>query len=64
MVRGASGDVTVDPSRLTFTTSTWNKRKRSSVEAGQDDDAEPDAFVTLTTRRKRRWVRRRDRAAR
>ena len=47
-VRGASGDVTVDPSRLIFTTSTWNRAQEVEVTAAQDADAEPDATVTLT----------------
>ena len=48
MVRGASGDVTVRPSRLTFTTSTWDEEQEVKVSAAQDGDAEPDASVTLT----------------
>ena len=47
-VRGASGDVTVRPSRLTFTTSTWDEEREVKVSAAQDGDAEPDASVTLT----------------
>ena len=48
MVRGASGDVTVSPSRLIFTTGTWDEEQMVEVKAGQDDDAEPDPAVTLT----------------
>ena len=48
MVRGASGDVTVSPSRLIFTTSNWDEEQMVEVKAGQDDDAEPDSVVTLT----------------
>ena len=48
MVRGASGDVTVNPARLIFTTSNWNEPKTVEVKAGQDADSEPDAAVTLT----------------
>ena len=48
MVRGASGDVTVSPSRLIFTTSNWNDAQMVEVKAGQDDDAEDDPAVTLT----------------
>ena len=48
MVRGASGDVTVKPSRLIFTTGNWNEEQMVDVKAGQDDDAEPDPAVTLT----------------
>ncbi len=47
-VRGASGDVTVDPSRLIFTTGTWDTAQEVEVTAGQDADAEPDSVVTLT----------------
>ena len=47
-VRGASGDVTVDPSRLIFTTGTWSTPQEVEVTAGQDADAEPDSVVTLT----------------
>ena len=42
MVRGASGDVTVKPSRLIFTTGNWDEEQMVEVKAGQDDDAEPD----------------------
>ena len=48
MVRGASGDVTVNPSRLIFTTSNWDDSQTVEVKAGQDDDGEPDSEVTLT----------------
>ncbi len=48
MVRGASGDVTVKPSRLIFTTSNWDEEQMVEVKAGQDDDAEPDVDVELT----------------
>ena len=48
MVLGASGDVTVKPSRLIFTTSTWADEQTVEVKAGQDEDAEQDAAVTLT----------------
>ena len=48
MVRGASGDVTVKPSRLIFTTGNWDEEQMVEVKAGQDDDAEPDPAVTLT----------------
>ena len=40
MVRGASGDVTVKPSRLIFTTSNWDEEQMVEVKAGQDDDAD------------------------
>ena len=48
IVRGASGDVTVNPARLIFTTSNWDEPKTVEVKAGQDADSEPDAAVTLT----------------
>ena len=48
MVRGASGDVTVKPSRLIFTTSNWDQTQTVEVKAGQDADGEDDAAVTLT----------------
>ena len=48
MVRGASGDVTVNPSRLVFTTSIWDQTQTVEVKAGQDADGEDDAAVTLT----------------
>ena len=48
MVRGASGDVTVKPSRLIFTTSSWDDLQPVEVKAGQDADGEHDAPVTLT----------------
>ena len=48
MVRGASGDVTVKPSRLIFTTSNWDEEQRVEVKVGQDNDADDDPAVTLT----------------
>ena len=48
MVRGQSGDVTVKPARLFFTTSNWNVTQTVEVKAGEDNDAEPDPVVTLT----------------
>ena len=48
MVRGASGDVTVKPSRLIFTTSNWDEEQTVEVKVGQDDDADHDPAVTLT----------------
>ena len=48
MVRGMSGDVSVSPVRLIFTTSNWNAAQMVEVKAGQDDDAETDPVVTLT----------------
>ena len=47
-VRGATGDVTVDPARLIFTTSTWMTGQPVEVKVGQDADGVEDADVTLT----------------
>ena len=48
MVRDVSGDITVRPSRLTFTTSTWDDPQTVTVSASEDADGEPDPAVTLT----------------
>ena len=48
MVNGASGDVSVSPSSLTFTTMNWSTAQTVTVTAADDDDAVPDADVTLT----------------
>ena len=48
MVHGDSGDITVRPSRLTFTTSTWDEAQEVRVSAAHDGDAEQDVAVTLT----------------
>ena len=47
-VGGASGDVTVDKSALTFTTSDWGTAQTVTVSLGEDDDAVDDEAVTLT----------------
>ena len=47
-IGGASGDVSVSPSRLTFTTSNWNTQQDVEVTAAEDADADKDAAVTLT----------------
>ena len=47
-VNGASGDVSFSGSPLTFTTSNWETDQTVTVNAAQDDDAAPDAMVTLT----------------
>ena len=47
-VQGLSGDVTVDPSRLLFTSATWDTPQKVEVKAGEDADAETDPAVTLT----------------
>ncbi len=46
-VSGASGDVSVDKSRLTFTAQNWQTPQRITVSAGSDDDAIDDPAVTL-----------------
>ena len=48
MVRDVSGDITVKPSRLTFTTSTWDDPQTVTVSASEDADGDPDPAVTLT----------------
>ena len=47
-VNGASGDVGVRGSPLTFTPLNWNEAQTVTVDAAEDDDATPDATVTLT----------------
>ncbi len=47
-VSGASGDVTVSPSRLIFTGANWNEPQTVTVSAARDDDAEADPAVTLS----------------
>ena len=47
-VGGASGDVTVAPPSLTFTTSNWDTPKTVTVSAGTDTDTNTDPDVTLT----------------
>jgi len=42
-----SGDVSVSPSSLTFTTGDWDEWKTVEVKAGRDDDADSDPPVTL-----------------
>ena len=49
-VTGASGDVTAEPSNLTFTTANWSTAQTVTVAAGEDDDAAADDAVTLTHR--------------
>ena len=44
----SSGDVTVDRSSLTFSTSNWGTPQTVTVSLAQDDDAADDAAVTLT----------------
>ena len=47
-VGGASGDVTVSPTTLTFTMNNWETPQTVTVHAASDDDTETDAAVTLT----------------
>ncbi len=47
-VSGASGDVTVSPSRLVFTGANWNESQTVTVSAAEDDDADPEPTVTLS----------------
>ena len=47
-VNGASGDVSFSGSPLTFTTINWATEQTVTVNAAEDDDAAPDAMVTLT----------------
>ena len=49
-VTGTSGDVTAQPSKLTFTTANWSTAQTVTVAAGEDDDAAADDAVTLTHR--------------
>ncbi len=48
-VGGASGDVSVSGSPLTFTTGNWNIAQTVTVNAGQDDDAVNDAVTLRNT---------------
>ena len=47
-VEGASGDVSVNPTILTFTANDWDDPQTVTVRAATDDDADTDASVTLT----------------
>ena len=47
-VGGASGDVTVDPASLTFTTTNYAAPQTVRVSAGRDEDTATDTDVTLT----------------
>ena len=46
-ISGASGDVTVDKSQLTFTPGNSRLSQQVTVTAEEDADGEPDASVTL-----------------
>ncbi len=47
-VSGASGDITVSPSSLTFTAQDWESEQGITVSAAQDADAVVDEVVILT----------------
>ena len=47
-ISGASGDVTVDPSQLRFTATTWRSEQTVEVRVAHDSDGEPDDAVTLS----------------
>ena len=47
-ISGASGDVTLDRSQLTFTTDNWFSAQEVVVNAADDADGEPNNVVTLS----------------
>ena len=47
-ITGASGDLSLDKTRLAFTPGDWDDAQTITVEAAQDDDTSTDAAVTLT----------------
>ena len=47
-IGGASGDVSVQPASLTFTRANYATAQTVTVMAAEDEDAAPDATVTLT----------------
>ena len=47
-IGGASGDVSVQPASLTFTRANYATAQTVTVTAAEDEDAAPDAAVTLT----------------
>ena len=47
-ISGAAGDVRLSRTRLSFSTSNWNREQTVTVSVSEDDDAVPDAHVTLT----------------
>ena len=49
-VEGASGDVSVEPSSLTFDDENWEDAQEVTVTVAEDGDALQDASVTLTHR--------------
>ena len=46
-ISGASDDVTVSPTRLSFSTGNWNREQTVRVRVAADDDADTDAEVHL-----------------
>ena len=48
-VTGAVGEVTVNPTSLTFTSTTWNSAQAVTVTAGQDTDASDDSATLVHT---------------
>ena len=47
-IDGASGDVSANPTSLTFTPDNWDTEQTVTVNAAEDDDAAADEMVTLT----------------
>ena len=47
-ITGATGDVRLNRTRLSFSTSNWNRDQTVTVSLSEDDDAIQDAAVTLT----------------
>ena len=47
-IAGASGDLSLDKTRLAFTPGDWDDAQTITVEAAEDDDTSTDAAVTLT----------------
>ena len=47
-ITGASGDLSLDKTRLAFTPGDWDDAQTITVEAAEDDDTSTDAAVTLT----------------
>ena len=45
----AEGNVTTEPTRLSFTASNWETRQRVTVDAGQDSDLADDTFTITHT---------------
>ena len=47
-ISGAADDVRLSRTSLSFSTSNWNREQTVTVSVSEDDDAVPDAHVTLT----------------